>query len=92
MARPLKLTNAKPCPFCGNFSETDDDLCGIYLESNGPSDDGDPPGVFWMKCDCCESEGPLGSTPGEAMKQWNKREAARGARAFTKVVVAQRKE
>ena len=46
-----------PCLFCG---------CTKIDTLGGPD-------IWWMHCDNCEAEGPLGSSESESIELWNKR-------------------
>ena len=53
------MNELKPCPFCG----------GRKFSKFGWSDQ------YWITCTGCETEGPSGETPDEAIEAWNRRAA-----------------
>ena len=52
------MAELKPCPFCGGVEKLS--VCGWADQ-------------YWVSCDNCETEGPSGETPPEAIEAWNRR-------------------
>jgi Lar family restriction alleviation protein len=50
----------KPCPFCG---EKRDNFIYPYTDSI----------LYWIKCDQCDTEGPVADNEEDAINKWNTR-------------------
>ncbi len=53
------MEELKPCPFCGNFIHTIEQV-GDEL-------------VVWIKCKTCGATGPASSSKQQAIDAWNRR-------------------
>ncbi len=57
--RQEEKVKIKPCPFCNSS------LC--FLQQTK-----DEAYCFWVSCDVCECDGPIGKEEDEAIKAWNR--------------------
>jgi Lar family restriction alleviation protein len=56
----LIMHELKPCPFCGEKRES---FIYPYTDST----------LYWIKCDQCDTEGPVARNEEDAINKWNTR-------------------